>query len=98
MSPPWVVLTTTPAKPAPNAAGKAVASKPAADAAKSGKWVFTFGDGKAEGKAQMRDLLDSKHRHRALKRLGWWTHECTGMDVPLGDNAVKRSRYRQVAS
>ena len=36
------------------------ASKPAADAAKSGKWVFTFGDGKAEGKAGLRDLLGGK--------------------------------------
>src|ERR1700750_115230 len=34
--------------------------KPPADAAKSGKWVFTFGDGKAEGKASMRDLLGGK--------------------------------------
>src|SRR5206468_5627080 len=34
--------------------------KPAADTAKSGKWVYTFGDGKAEGKASMRDLLGGK--------------------------------------
>src|SRR5207342_2938567 len=27
---------------------------------KSGKWVFTFGDGKAEGKAGLRDLLGGK--------------------------------------
>ncbi|MEA2883803.1 MAG: pyruvate, orthophosphate dikinase, partial [Bradyrhizobium sp.] len=45
-------LTKSPAKPA--------AAKPAADAANSGKWVFTFGDGKAEGKASMRDLLGGK--------------------------------------
>src|SRR5262249_20241600 len=32
----------------------------ASDAAKPGKWVFTFGDGKAEGKAEMRDLLGGK--------------------------------------
>ena len=50
----------SPAKPAPKTAGKVLASKPAADAAKSGKWVFTFGDGKAEGKAEMRDLLGGK--------------------------------------
>src|SRR3979409_1462517 len=43
-----------------NAAVKPAATKPAADAAKSGKWVFTFGDGKAEGKASMRDLLGGK--------------------------------------
>jgi pyruvate, orthophosphate dikinase len=53
-------LKKSPAKPAPKSAGKAVASKPAADAAKSGKWVFTFGDGKAEGKAGLRDLLGGK--------------------------------------
>src|SRR6476661_7183585 len=49
-------LKKSPAKPV----GKVVAGKPAADAAKSGKWVFTFGDGKAEGKAGLRDLLGGK--------------------------------------
>src|SRR2546430_5045811 len=44
---------TTPAK-------KAVVSKPATEAVKSGKWVYTFGDGKAEGKAGLRDLLGGK--------------------------------------
>src|SRR3984885_3139747 len=44
-------LPKSPAKAAP---------KPAAEPAKSGKWVFTFGDGKAEGKASMRDLLGGK--------------------------------------
>jgi pyruvate,orthophosphate dikinase len=53
-------LKKGPAKAAPKPAGKMVASKPALDAAKSGKWVFTFGDGKAEGKADMRDLLGGK--------------------------------------
>ena len=48
------------AKPAAKPAGKAVASRPAADTAKSGKWVYTFGDGKAEGKAGLRDLLGGK--------------------------------------
>ena len=52
-------LKKSAAEPAPKPAAK-IASKPAADAAKSGKWVFTFGDGKAEGKAQMRDLLGGK--------------------------------------
>src|SRR5471032_3153828 len=47
-------------KPASKPAGKPAASKPAADAVKSGKWVFTFGDGKAEGKAGLRDLLGGK--------------------------------------
>src|SRR6202166_483329 len=49
-------LKKSPAK----AAKKPVASKPAADATKSGKWVFTFGNGKAEGKAGLRDLLGGK--------------------------------------
>src|SRR6201982_697090 len=60
-------LKKSPAKAAPKAASKSkvVAGKPApgkigADAAKSGKWVFTFGDGKAEGKAGLRDLLGGK--------------------------------------
>src|SRR5436309_12308940 len=53
-------LKNNPAKPAPKPAGKVMAGKPAAGAAKSGKWVFTFGDGKAEGKAALRDLLGGK--------------------------------------
>jgi pyruvate,orthophosphate dikinase len=58
-------LSKSPAKPAPKPAAKTVAGKPApdkirADTAKSGKWVFTFGDGKAEGKAGLRDLLGGK--------------------------------------
>jgi pyruvate,orthophosphate dikinase len=53
-------LTKSPAKPAPKPVSKIVASKPGADAVKSGKWVFTFGDGKAEGKAGLRDLLGGK--------------------------------------
>ena len=52
-------LKKSPAKPAPKAAKKTTASKPAS-APKSGKWVYTFGDGKAEGKAGMRDLLGGK--------------------------------------
>jgi pyruvate,orthophosphate dikinase len=48
------------AKAAPKSANKAAAGKPALVAPKSGKWVFTFGDGKAEGKAGLRDLLGGK--------------------------------------
>src|ERR1700687_5532196 len=48
------------AKPAPKPVGKPVAVKPAPEVAKSGKWVFTFGEGKAEGKAELRDLLGGK--------------------------------------
>ncbi|WP_448033870.1 pyruvate, phosphate dikinase [Bradyrhizobium liaoningense] len=45
------------AKPAPK---KAVPAKAAPATAKAGKWVFTFGDGKAEGRSEMRDLLGGK--------------------------------------
>jgi pyruvate,orthophosphate dikinase len=37
-----------------------VAAKPVNDAIKAGKWVYSFGDGKAEGKAGLRDLLGGK--------------------------------------
>jgi pyruvate,orthophosphate dikinase len=51
-------------KPAPKAVSKPVskpvAAKAAPAAAKAGKWVYTFGDGKAEGKAEMRNLLGGK--------------------------------------
>src|SRR3982075_824416 len=53
-------LEKSPAKSAPKSVGKVDASKPALDVAKPGKWVFTFGDGKAEGKAGLRDLLGGK--------------------------------------
>src|SRR5712692_8206411 len=53
-------LQKSPAKPAPKPVSKPVAAKPAPEAVKSGKWVFTFGDGKAEGKAELRDLLGGK--------------------------------------
>ncbi|MDE2065572.1 MAG: pyruvate, phosphate dikinase, partial [Bradyrhizobium sp.] len=49
-------LKKTPPKPAK----KPVAAKAAAAPVKSGKWVYTFGDGKAEGKAGLRDLLGGK--------------------------------------
>ncbi len=45
------------ARPAKPAAKKAA---PAAKAAQAGKWVYTFGDGRAEGKAGMKDLLGGK--------------------------------------
>jgi pyruvate, orthophosphate dikinase len=52
------------AKPATKAVSKPaapkVAAKPAAAAVKAGKWVYTFGDGKAEGKSELRDLLGGK--------------------------------------
>jgi pyruvate,orthophosphate dikinase len=63
------------AKPVTKAAPKSAVSKPAvskpvvskpaksktvAAPVKAGKWVYTFGDGKAEGKAGLRDLLGGK--------------------------------------
>src|SRR5439155_21549200 len=54
-------LKKAPAKPVDRvAAKKAAVRKPAAEAVKSGKRVYTFGDGKAEGKAGLRDLLGGK--------------------------------------
>ncbi|WP_445492123.1 pyruvate, phosphate dikinase [Rhodopseudomonas sp. RCAM05734] len=61
----------SPAKPAPKGVAKAVAKKkpavavkqarkPVNEAIKAGKWVYSFGDGKAEGKAGLRDLLGGK--------------------------------------
>ena len=60
-------LKKSPAKPAPKPAaakrrkrqGSRSAEPPAASP-KAGKWVYTFGDGKAEGKAGLRDLLGGK--------------------------------------
>ncbi|MBN8989597.1 MAG: pyruvate, phosphate dikinase [Rhizobiales bacterium] len=53
-------VTRSPGKPASKTAQKAVVSKPVVETVKSGKWVYTFGDGKAEGKAGLRDLLGGK--------------------------------------
>src|SRR5690348_11383534 len=57
-----------PRKAFPKAAVKAIvksrvaapAKKQAAPATYAGKWVFTFGDGRAEGKSAMRELLGGK--------------------------------------
>src|SRR5262249_4268644 len=50
-------------KPAPNkplASKPAAARAPAAKATTKGKWVYRFGNGKAEGRADMRNLLGGK--------------------------------------
>jgi pyruvate,orthophosphate dikinase len=64
---PAAKAATTPAAPkvaakvaVKAAPAKAAPAKAAPAAAKAGKWVYTFGDGKAEGKAEMRDLLGGK--------------------------------------
>ncbi|MBN9596567.1 MAG: pyruvate, phosphate dikinase [Afipia sp.] len=53
------------AKPASKPAAKAAKAsapiaKKAAQGVQAGRWVYTFGDGRAEGKANMRDLLGGK--------------------------------------
>ena len=54
-------LKKSPAKPAKKpVAGKAKSQSVKSEPVKAGKWVFTFGDGKAEGKADLRDLLGGK--------------------------------------
>ncbi|MBR0787593.1 pyruvate, phosphate dikinase [Bradyrhizobium manausense] len=45
---------------APKVAAKAAPAKSAPAKIPAGKWVFTFGDGKAEGRSEMRDLLGGK--------------------------------------
>jgi pyruvate,orthophosphate dikinase len=45
---------------APKVAAKAAPAKTAAAKVPANKWVFTFGDGKAEGRTEMRDLLGGK--------------------------------------
>ena len=51
-------VTATKARPAPKPAKKAAVAK--AFTPKAGKWVYTFGDGKAEGQSSLRDLLGGK--------------------------------------
>ncbi|WP_161852431.1 pyruvate, phosphate dikinase [Bradyrhizobium sp. CCBAU 051011] len=55
-------LNKAPAKPVAKAKApkKAAVRAAAPETVKSGKWVYTFGDGKAEGKAGLRDLLGGK--------------------------------------
>ncbi|MBN9056120.1 MAG: pyruvate, phosphate dikinase, partial [Rhizobiales bacterium] len=54
-----VAKVSKPVAKAPKpAAPKSAAPKAAAP--KAGKWVYTFGDGKAEGRSSMRDLLGGK--------------------------------------
>ena len=54
-------LKKSPAKPARKLVpGKAKSKSVKSEPVKAGKWVFTFGDGKAEGKADLRDLLGGK--------------------------------------
>ena len=53
--------TKSVAKPVAKAPAKKQAVKqPARAAVPAGKWVFTFGDGRAEGKSAMRELLGGK--------------------------------------
>ena len=53
--------TTKAARRAPARKPKpARAARPAKSAPARGKWVYVFGDGKAEGRAQMKNLLGGK--------------------------------------
>jgi pyruvate,orthophosphate dikinase len=56
---PRVRATSKPRKTARKTA-RAVKKSPGAAAPKKGKWVYSFGDGRAEGKADMRELLGGK--------------------------------------
>ena len=47
-------------EPSTKPVAKPATKPPVAAAPKSDKWVFTFGDGKAEGRADLRDLLGGK--------------------------------------
>src|SRR5215469_4160069 len=47
-------------KPARTATPRVTPKQTAKPAPQKGKWVYAFGDGKAEGKAQMRNLLGGK--------------------------------------
>lgn len=53
-------IAKAPVQKANKPSSKPVAEKAAVSAVPSNKWVFTFGDGKAEGKAGLRDLLGGK--------------------------------------
>ena len=70
-------------KAAKKAVTKAPVSRPAAETVKSGKWVYTFGDGKAEGKAGLRDLLGGKGANLA---------EMTGLGLPVPPGFIVTTR------
>lgn len=55
-----VVAKSSTAKTSATKAVKKATSKPVTDVIKAGKWVYSFGGGKAEGKAGLRDLLGGK--------------------------------------
>ncbi|TAK47158.1 MAG: pyruvate, phosphate dikinase [Xanthobacteraceae bacterium] len=79
-------IARKPAKPAAKSASKAAAkpiakpaakpiakpkAKSAATRAQAGKWVYTFGDGRADGDTKMRDLLGGKGANLAeMSNLG----------------------------
>ena len=72
------------AKPVVKPAAKAVVKPTAKAAAKKGQWVYGFGDGKAEGRAEMRNLLGGKGANLAeMANLG--------LPVPPGFTIPPRS-------
>ncbi|WP_398484369.1 pyruvate, phosphate dikinase [Tardiphaga sp.] len=55
-----VVAKASASRAPAKAIAKKVAAKPASDLGKAGKWVYSFGGGKSEGKSEMRNLLGGK--------------------------------------
>ena len=80
----------------PSPASSTKAAQDAKDTAPDGKWVFSFGDGKAEGDAAMRNLLGGKGANLAeMANLGLpvppgFTHSDLGLHLLL--------RARQILS
>ncbi|MCC7045198.1 MAG: hypothetical protein IT562_00665, partial [Alphaproteobacteria bacterium] len=59
------------AKPAKKAAARKPVPRPAAAKAAKGKWVYGFGDGRADGRSEMRNLLGGKGANLAeMSNLG----------------------------
>ena len=96
--------TMTRSKPAKKSKGPVSRSIPAARAGKSVKRVYFFGNGKAEGNANMKDLLGGKGANLADMTLvplpvppgGAWGGEGGGGWRPRErEGAVKRVRSRR---
>src|SRR4249919_2253740 len=75
-----------PSKPA--APAKAPPKKPSAKAPAKSKWVFGFGNGKAEGRADMRNLLGGKG-------VGLAEMANLGLPVPPGFTITTADRLRR---
>lgn len=76
-------------KPPSRSAAKMPAAKPATSAVKAGKWVYTFGDGKAEGQATLRDLLGGKGANLA---------EMANLGLPVPPASPFRPRSARIST